>query len=267
MNAALTVSRNNQGTYMTIESQGDIDGIMNAGRVVARVRDTMLSAVEPGMTTAELDELGGALLERLGARSAPRVTYNFPGATCISINEEAAHGIPGKRIIQAGDIVNIDVSAELEGYFADTGGTIVVPPVTKIKARLCHATQLALKHALAEARAGAPINRIGKAIQRTAKSHGFKTIRNLAGHGIGRSLHEEPDGIVSYFDRHDTRRLRLGQVIAIEPFLSTKSTAVTEADDGWTLVGHPANLSAQYEHTIIVTRGAPIVATLSEAQA
>jgi methionyl aminopeptidase len=250
---------------MTIENQSDIDGIMNAGRVVAKVRDAMLSAVEPGMTTAELDELGGALLESMGARSAPRVTYNFPGATCISINEEAAHGIPGKRIVQAGDIVNIDVSAELEGYFADTGGTIVVPPVTKIKARLCHATQLSLKHALAEARAGASINRIGKAIQRTAKSHGFKTIKNLAGHGIGRSLHEEPEGIVSYFDRHDTRRLRLGQVIAIEPFLSTKSTSVTETDDGWTLVGHSGNLSAQYEHTIIVTRGAPMIATLSEA--
>lgn len=250
---------------MTIENQSDIDGIMNAGWVVARVRDTMLSAIEPGMTTAELDELGGVLLESLGARSAPRVTYNFPGATCISINEQAAHGIPGKRVIQAGDIVNIDVSAEFEGYFADTGGTIVVPPATKIKARLCHATQVALKHALAEARAGAPINRIGKAIQRTAKSHGFKTIKNLAGHGIGRSLHEEPEGIVSYFDRHDTRRIQFGQVIAIEPFLSTRSTSVTEADDGWTLVGHPANLSAQYEHTIIVTRGAPIVATLSSA--
>ncbi|MCC5809268.1 MAG: type I methionyl aminopeptidase [Ectothiorhodospiraceae bacterium] len=250
---------------MTIESQDDIDGVMNAGRIVAKVRDTMLSTVQPGMTTAELDELGGALLESLGANSAPRVTYNFPGATCISINEQAAHGIPGKRIIQAGDVVNIDVSAEFEGYFADTGATIVVPPVTKLKARLCHATQSALKHALAEARAGSPINRIGKAIQRTAKSHGFKTIKNLAGHGIGRSLHEEPEGIVSYFDRHDTRRLRFGQVIAIEPFLSTKSTSVTEAEDGWTLVGHPANLSAQYEHTIIVTRGAPIVATRSEA--
>ncbi len=249
---------------MTVESQHDIDGVLNAGRVVAGVRDAMLNAIEPGMTTAELDKLGGELLDRFGAKSAPRVTYNFPGATCISINEEAAHGVPSHRVIQAGDIVNVDVSAELDGYFADTGGTVVVPPVSRIKARLCHATQLALKHALAEARAGAPINRIGRAIQRTARSHEFKVIKNLAGHGIGRSLHEEPEGIVSYFDRRDTRRLQLGQVIAIEPFLSTKSTLVTEAEDGWTLVGHPENLSAQYEHTIIVTKGAPIVATLSE---
>nr|WP_277602565.1 type I methionyl aminopeptidase [Parahaliea mediterranea] len=252
---------------MTVESQQDIDGIMNAGRVVAHVRDTMLNAVEPGMTTAELDALGGELLAHFGAVSAPRVTYDFPGHTCISINEEAAHGIPGAKVIRAGDVVNVDVSAELDGYFADTGGTIVVPPVTRVKARLCHATQVALKLALAEARAGAPINRIGKAIQRTAKSHGFKTIRNLAGHGIGRSLHEEPEDILSYHDRYDTRRLQLGQVIAIEPFLSTKSTYVTEAEDGWTLVGHPANLSAQFEHTLIVTRGAPIVATRSEFRA
>ncbi|GAB3271781.1 type I methionyl aminopeptidase [Parahaliea aestuarii] len=252
---------------MTVENQQDIDGILNAGRIVADVRDAMLEAIEPGMTTAELDQLGAALLERSGAVSAPRATYNFPGTTCISVNEEAAHGIPGPRVMRAGDIVNVDVSAEFEGYFADTGGTVVVPPASALKVRLCHATQVALKRALAEARAGAPINAIGRAIQRTAKSHGFKTIRNLAGHGIGRSLHEAPEDIVSYFDRRDTRRLREGQVIAIEPFLSTRSTLVDEADDGWTLVGHPANLSAQFEHTLIVTRGAPIVATLSRSAA
>lgn len=165
---------------MTVESQQDIDGILNAGRVVARVRDAMLSAVEPGMTTAELDGVGEELLARFGARSAPRITYDFPGATCISVNDEAAHGVPGSRVIRAGDVVNIDVSAELDGYFADTGATIVVPPVTSVKARLCHATRMALQHSVAEARAGAPINRIGKAIQRTAKAHGFKVIKNLA---------------------------------------------------------------------------------------
>jgi len=250
---------------MTVENQDDVDGILNAGRVVAAVRDAMLGAVEPGMTTAELDAFGAKLLDRAGARSAPRVMYDFPGATCISINEEAAHGVPGSRVIQAGDVVNVDVSAELDGYFADTGGTMVVPPTDATKTRLLHATRQALSKALGEARAGAPINRIGKAVQRVAKKHGFRIIRNLAGHGIGRSLHEDPDGIVSYFDRGDTRRFHEGQVVAIEPFLSTRSTHVTEADDGWTLVGHPANLSAQYEHTIIVTRGAPIVATLPAA--
>ena len=247
---------------MTIENQADIDGILAAGRIVAMVRDAMLSAVEPGMTTQELDSLGERMLDEAGAESAPKCTYDFPGATCISVNEEAAHGVPGCRVIRAGDVVNVDVSARFNGYFADTGGTTVVPPVSPLKARLCHATRTALRKAVSEARAGAPINRIGKAIQSVAKAHRFKIIRNLAGHGIGRSLHEEPEGIVGYYDRNDDRVLHAGQVIAIEPFLSTRSTIVEEGDDGWTLTGDPANLSAQYEHTIIVTNGAPIVATL-----
>ncbi len=247
---------------MTVENQRDIDGILKIGRLVALVRDAMLDAIEPGITTAELDRLASGLLEKHGAKSAPQLMYNFPGATCISVNHEAAHGIPGPRVIEGGDVVNVDVSAEQDGYFADTGGTKVVPPGSRTKSRLCHATRLALKAAMAEARAGQPINRIGLAIQQTAKAHGFKTIKNLAGHGLGRSLHEAPEGIVSYFDRRDTRKLQLGQVIAIEPFLSTISTQVDETEDGWTLVGHPENFSAQFEHTIIITRGFPIVATI-----
>lgn len=248
---------------MTVGSQFDIDRIMDAGRVVAAVRDAMLAAIEPGMTTKELDSLGCVLLEKAGAKSAPKVTYDFPGSTCISVNEEAAHGIPGSRIMYKGDVVNVDVSAELNGYFADTGATIIVPPVSRMKARLCHATKTALNRAVAEAKSGAPINRIGKAIQSVAKAHRFKVIRNLAGHGLGRSLHEKPEGIVGYYDHEDRRVLHAGQVIAIEPFLSTRSTHVEEGDDGWTLLGHPTNLSAQYEHTVIVTNGAPIIATLS----
>ena len=249
---------------MTVENQRDVDAILKVGRVVATVRDTMLGKIEPGMTTAELDQLGSELLERFGARSAPKVTYNFPGSTCISINEEAAHGIPGQRVIRAGDVVNVDVSAELEGYFADTGATMVVPPVSKLKARLCRATRLALKNALSEARAGAPINQIGRAIESTARAHDFKVIRDLAGHGVGRSLHEAPEGIFSYYDHRDRRRLEKGQVVAIEPFLSTRSSHVVESEDGWTLLCHPSNVSAQFEHTVIITNGDPIVATRSD---
>ena len=252
---------------MTIESQQDIAALKRVGAVVSSVLAAMLDRIVPGMTTAELDDLGGRLLAAQGAKSAPQVMYDFPGATCISINEEAAHGIPGARRIEPGDLVNVDVSAELDGYFADTGGTRIVDPATPLKTRLCHATRMALDAALQEARAGNRINRIGKAIERVAKSHGFKTIRNLAGHGVGRSLHEDPEGIVSYFDPDDERILREGMVIAIEPFLSTKSTVVRETGDGWTLAGTHGNLSAQYEHTLIVTRSAPIVLTgISAAQ-
>ena len=246
---------------MTIQSQNDIVALKRVGRIVAIVLKKMLAAMEPGMTTGELDRYGAALLEREGARSAPQLTYDFPGATCISINEEAAHGVPGGRIIRAGDVVNIDVSAELDGYFADTGGTGVVPPSSELKNRLCHATRQALAAAMRAARASAPLNGIGAAIERTAKQHRFRIIENLGSHGVGRALHEAPDHIPGYRAPRDRRVLEEGAVITIEPFLSTKSRQVRESEDGWTLLAQTGNLSAQYEHTMIITRGAPVVVT------
>jgi methionyl aminopeptidase len=246
---------------MTIESDTDLEGLRRIGRIVAQVLHDMLDAIEPGMTTAELDALGAQWLAGHGARSAPRITYDFPGATCISINEEAAHGVPGARRIEKGDVVNVDVSAELGGYFADTGGTRVVPPASELTTRLCHAAQFALDSAVEEARAGAPINHIGRAIERVAKSHRFRVIRNLGSHGVGRALHEAPEHIPGYYDARDRRRLQEGMVITIEPFLSTKTTIAEQASDGWTLFGPPGTRSAQYEHTMVITRGSPIVVT------
>jgi methionyl aminopeptidase len=246
---------------MTVQSEADVAALRRIGMIVSRVLQRMLDAAEPGMSTRELDALGDKWLEEHGARSAPRLSYDFPGATCISINEEAAHGVPGDRVIQPGDVLNVDVSAELEGYFADTGGTVVVPPTNALKTRLCHAARVALDTAMARARAGQPINAIGAAIEKTAKTYGFKVIEDLASHGVGRSLHEEPGSIPGYFDPTDKRMLTEGLVITIEPFLSTKSRNVKELSDGWTLVGARGNLSAQYEHTMIITKGEPIVVT------
>lgn len=246
---------------MTIETDDDVAALKRIGSIVSSVLQDMLEAAEPGMTTRELDQLGERLLARHGARSAPKLSYNFPGSTCISINEEAAHGIPGSRVLQPGDVVNVDVSAELDGYFADTGGTTVVPPTNPTKTRLCHATRTALERAMKQARAGQPINGIGAAIQGVAKTYGFRIIENLGSHGVGRALHEAPEHIPGYFDPQDARILTEGMVITIEPFLSTKSRVVTEAPDGWTLVGAQGNLSAQYEHTMIITRAEPIVVT------
>lgn len=246
---------------MTIETQADVDALHRVGRVVSQVLARMLDAAEPGMTTRELDALGARWLDAAGARSAPQLSYGFPGATCISLNEEAAHGVPGDRVIRAGDVINVDVSAEMDGYFADTGGTRVVPPGNPLKTRLCHAARTALDEAMKEARAGARLNRIGHAIQRTARAYRLRTIDNLGSHGVGRSLHEAPGHIPGYFDASDTRVLHEGMVITIEPFLSTRSRWVEDRGDGWTLVGAPGNLSAQYEHTMIITRGAPIVVT------
>jgi len=246
---------------MTIESEDDLEGLKRIGRIVSRVLHDMLAAVEPGMTTGELDAMGARWLAESGARSAPQLAYNFPGATCISINEEAAHGIPGARRIEKGDVINVDVSAELDGYFADTGGTRVVPPATELTTRLCHAAKFALDSAMAEARAGASLNQIGKAIERVAKSHRFRVIRNLGSHGVGRALHEAPEHIPGYFDARDARVLQEGMVITIEPFLSTKTTIAEQSTDGWTLFGPAGTRSAQYEHTMVITRGSPIVIT------
>ncbi len=246
---------------MTIENEADVAALKRIGRIVSLVLHEMLDAAEPGMTTRELDAIGAHLLEQHGARSAPMLAYDFPGATCISVNEEAAHGIPGDRVIRPGDVLNVDVSAELDGYFADTGGTRVVPPTNVLKTRLCHATRLALETAMREARAGRRLNVIGATIERTAKTYGFRVIENLASHGVGRSLHEEPEHIPGYYDPDDTRVLTEGMVITIEPFLSTRSRIVNETSDGWTLVGARGNLSAQYEHTMIITKGEPIVVT------
>jgi methionyl aminopeptidase len=246
---------------MTIENDADIEGLKRVGRLVAQVLEHMLSAMEPGMTTAELDAIGAQLLAAAGARPAPALTYGFPGTTCISINEEVAHGIPGARVIRAGDLVNVDVSAELDGYFADTGGSRSVPPATAQQLNLCHATRQALNAALDQARAGRPLNGLGRAIEQVARRHRLRIIENLGSHGVGRALHEEPGHIPGYYVPSEKRVLHEGMVITIEPFLSTRSTWVEEADDGWTLRAEPGNLAAQYEHTLIVTRGAPLVVT------
>ncbi|PCJ23052.1 MAG: type I methionyl aminopeptidase [SAR86 cluster bacterium] len=248
---------------MTIETDKDLEELRIIGRVVAVILKEMMSRTEPGMRTLELDLIGKELLEKYGATSAPKMTYDFPGYTCISINEQAAHGIPGDRVIQAGDMVNIDVSAELNGYFADTGGSFVVPPGNYLKDKLIRSTQLALREACNSARADRPLNGIGRSIQKVAKQTGFKVIKNLCSHGVGRSLHEEPKEIHGYYVPQDKRVLHEGLVITIEPFLSTKSKFVTESDDGWTLSGSKGNLSAQFEHTMVITKGAPILLTVA----
>lgn len=247
---------------MSINSEKDLAGLRQIGRVVARCLQHMQSKLEPGITTGELDALGGKFLELHGARSAPKMTYNFPGFTCISVNEEAAHGIPGSKILKAGDLVNIDVSAERDGYFADTGGSAIIPPEKKIHLRICAVAKQALENAMIEARAGAKLNRIGYAIEAEAIRNGLTVIENLGSHGVGRALHEEPGFIAGYYDDKDKRVLKEGQVITIEPFISTGAREVHENGDGWTLVTNPGVFTAQYEHTIVITKGRPLIMTL-----
>jgi methionyl aminopeptidase len=245
---------------MTIDSQEELDALIRAGRVVAEARNAMVEAVAPGTTTGELDAVGRDVFRQHGARSAPRVTYRFPGSTCISVNDEAAHGIPSlKRQLREGDLANLDVSAELDGYFSDTGISVAVGEITAIARRLLEATELAQREAMDAAQPGSRLRDLGRAVEKRARRQGFRVIRNLNGHGIGRGLHEEPT--VPSIDDGQRMILREGLVLAIEPFLSVSSDHVIDDEDGWTLRTSDGSLVAQFEHSIVVTRDGPLVLT------
>ena len=246
---------------MIVTSEKEMEGLRLAGRAAAAAREAMLAAVEPGVTTLELDRIGEQVLKAHGAESAPRVMYDFPGATCVSVNRCVAHGIPNGRKLREGDLVNVDVSAVLNGFYSDTGSSIVCgtkpgahrdftsshPHAEKL--RLLAAAERALFAGISKARAGAKLSEIGRAIFREAREHGYTVIRNLTGHGLGRRLHEEPSHVFSYPDPKDRRLLPNGVVIAIEPFLSTGAQHVEEGEDGWALLVPDNSLVAQFEHT------------------
>jgi methionyl aminopeptidase len=246
---------------MSIDEPRDIEGLLQAGAAVAAARDAMAAAVEPGISTADLDIIGRHALRSRGARSAPQLAYNFPGTTCISVNDELAHGIPSPgRVLAEGDLVNIDVSAELDGYWADSGASFPVGAVSPRAKALLSATRLALEEAIREARAGRMIRNIGRAVERRARKGGFQVVRNLCGHGVGRFIHEKPR-IPNTYDPRDRSELSEGLVITIEPFLTLGATEVVEARDGWTLRTPDGSLGAQFEHTLIITKGEPIIVT------
>jgi methionyl aminopeptidase len=246
---------------MTVANEDDLIALRRVGGLVARVRDAMLAAVAPGVSTAELDALGAELLRRDGARPAPALAYGFPGATCISVNDAIAHGVPSpQQVLREGDLVNVDVSAELDGYWADCGASRPVGQAEPRARLLCWATQRAQEEAMDEARAGHPISAIARAVERRARRHGFRVVRTLGGHGVGRHIHEPPH-VPNTGGRFDRRRLWEGLVLTIEPFLTTRATDVVEDDDGWTLRTPDGSLGAQFEHTLVVTQGAPIVLT------
>lgn len=247
---------------MSISGNRDIKGLEKVGKAVSAILYQMKMNAKPGMTTKELDDIGEQLFKKFGAQSAPKLTYDFPGYTCISLNYEAAHGIPSKnKMIKPGDLINIDVSAELDGYYADTGHSFQIPPYTHDIIHLCKYTKKVLNRVTAKLRAGMRVNEIGKIIEKEARRRDYHVIKNLCSHGVGRALHEEPTGILPYYDRSDKRYLEEGMVITIEPFLSMKDEIVVEQQDGWTLATPNQSFTAQHEHTLIITKSSPIVVT------
>jgi len=247
---------------MSITKEEELIGIKKASEAVASTLREMRNYARPGMSTKELDEFWGKLLKDMGAKSAPYVSYGFPGWTCISLNNEFCHGIPSdKRILQEGDLINIDVSAELNGFFSDNGGSFVLGSDTKQYQNLVDASKDILYKAISNIKGGVRISDIGLLIETEAKKRGYKVIKNLTGHGVGRKLHEAPDEIPNYRDKQNTGRFRKNSVVAIETFISTTSTYAETMVDGWTMIGNKGGLMAQHEHTILVTDGKPIVLT------
>ncbi len=246
---------------MVVASEKDLLGLTRIGQICGSVLQEMISALKPGITTRELDEIGSYALMKHHARSAPILIYKYPGVTCISINDEAAHGIPSDRVVQAGDLVNIDVSAELDGYFADTGASVPVPPIAPETQALCDATQAALDAAVSVVRAGEPLNVIGRAVEDIARKGGYHIIRELGGHGVGRGLHEPPRNVPNFYTTRAKERLTDGLVLTIEPFLTPGKGKIFTAKDGWTLKTVDGAPAAQYEHTLVITPKKPVLIT------
>ncbi|MGZ4202470.1 MAG: type I methionyl aminopeptidase [Thermoleophilaceae bacterium] len=246
---------------MSVETEAELRALKAVGRVVADAIRAMRRAVRPNATTRELDAIAGKVLRRAGARSGPQLDYDFPGVTCISVNDEAVHGIPGKRRLRLGDLVKLDVTAELDGFYSDACVSVPVGPPSAELAALAGASQRALASGLAAARAGAPLNAIGAAVERTVHEAGFSVCNELIGHGIGRRIHEPPD-VPSCFMPELTQPLTEGLVLTVEPIIAAGDGRVCSSSDGWTVRTADGSTSAHFEHTIVIRGGTPLVLTV-----
>jgi len=245
---------------MSINGPEELAGMRAAGAVVCLMLGAMKSEVRPGITTAELDEVGAGVMRQHGARSAPAMVYGFPGVNCISLNDEAVHGIPGKRTLQEGDLVKLDVTVEKDGFMADAAVTVPVGEVTEGRQRLVACAERAFAKAMLVTRAGFRISEIGRVVEREVRRDGFSVIRDLGGHGIGRTIHEEPR-VPNYPDPEANQILTEGLVITVEPIIAAGSGRSFVARDKWTIVTADHRPSAHYEHTLVITKGAPILVT------
>lgn len=247
---------------MSITSESELIGMKKVSDAVAYTLREMKNFAQVGMTTKELDDFGASVLKEFGANSAPFMTYKFPGWTCISVNNEFCHGIPSdNKILKEGDLINIDVSAELDGFWSDNGNSFVLGEDINQHQKLVDASKEILQKAISNIKGGVKIADIGFLMENEAKKRGYKVIKNLGGHGIGRSLHEQPDELLNYRNRYDQRRFKKNSVVAIETFISTNSSQAVELNDGWTMVGNKGGFMAQHEHTIVITDGKPLILT------
>ncbi len=244
---------------MSITSEDELEGIKRAGAVVAEALAAMKAAVKPGVTPAQLDAICGEVFAEYGAVSAPRLEYGAPVHAFVSVNENVVHGLPTNRPLKPGDVVKLDVTPNVGGFVADAALSVVVAPASKVATRLVACAEAAFWAALNVAQAGRPLHALGRAVEREVGRRGFHVIRELAGHGVGRAIHEAPE--VLNFYRLDNIKLTEGLVLAVEPMVATRAGRVMRRADGWTLGVRPGTLTAHFEHTVVITHGKPLVVT------
>jgi methionyl aminopeptidase len=246
---------------VSIKTPEELKAMQAAGRVVRLMLEAMKSAVREGITTLEIDELGAGTMREHGARSAPSMVYKFPGVSCISVNDEIVHGIPGARKLRNGDLLKLDVTIEKDGFMADAAESVIVGSTGReIASQLIDCARRAFDRAMSVARAGNRISAIGAAVEAEVNRSNFFVIRELCGHGIGRTIHERPN-IPNYNDPHAHGMLTEGLVITVEPIIASRSGNAYLAKDGWTMRTTDHGLAAHHEHTLMITSGEPLLLT------
>lgn len=246
---------------MSIESPQDLEGLKRAGHLTRQVLEAMRVQVRPGITTHQLDEIGAEVIARHGGLSAPRKYYDYPGDNCISLNDEVVHGIPNDRILRPGDLVKLDATVELDGFIADAAITVAVPPTSKAQKRLIEAAETAFYAALSVAKIGYRARDIGRIVEQNVKRSGFHVVRDLYGHGVGRTIHEEPT-IPNFYNARFRDAFKRGMVFTIEPMVTIGTGEIMEDADGWTIRTADGTLSSHFEHTIIITDNKPLLLTV-----
>jgi methionyl aminopeptidase len=245
-------------------SKAEIEKLRRVNQLVARVLAELRHMVTAGVTTRDIDASAEALVRSAGAEPAFKGYHGFPATVCASVNQEVVHGIPSRRRLVEGDVLSIDMSAKLEGFFGDCAVTVPVGRVSADAGRLLRVTEEALFQGIAAVKPGARVSDIGAAVQAHVEAHGFSVVREFVGHGIGTSLHEEPQ-IANYGPGGRGPRLSEGMVLAIEPMVNFGDAAVKVLGDGWTAVTRDGTLSAHFEHTVVVTGGGCEILTLLDA--
>lgn len=232
-----------------------------AGRLVGQVLTALAAKVAPGVTTADLDALAEGMIVDAGATPAFKGYHGYPATICASVNDEVIHGIPSvQRVLNAGDVISIDVGAKLHGYYGDSAVTLAVGPISEAAATLLRVTEESLYKAIEVVRPGSRISDVGHAVQKHVEAHGFSVVREFVGHGIGQQMHEEPQ-VPNYGEPGRGPRLAEGMVIAIEPMVNAGKPQVKVLSDGWTAVTRDHSLSAHFEHTVAVTADGPWILT------